>query len=59
MIWDALYNMFQPFTGKVAKRITGEKYFNNAKLNKCEGTGCPNKHGNSVKNSISSFQMII
>jgi len=51
--------MFQPFTGKVAKRITGEKYFNNAKLNKCEGTGCPNKHGNSVKNSISSFQMII
>ena len=22
-------------------------------------TGCPNKHGNSVTNSISSFQMIL
>ena len=23
------------------------------------GTGCPNKHGNSVTNSISSFQIIL
>ena len=30
-------------TGEVAKRITGEKYFNNADLNKCKGSNfkCP------------------
>jgi len=30
------------------------------RLRRCElCTGCPNKHGNSVMNSISSFQIIL
>ena len=43
--------------------ITAERYVNITykpkKLPTNQHTGCPNKHGNSVTNSISSFQIIL
>jgi len=33
--------------------------FDNFSITICQTTGCPKKHGNSVTNSISSFQIIL